>query len=332
MFFKDLFVFLLLPLLLAFFWFIQKRRRERPGILFPSEALFPSTRSSWRLVAVASLPVLRLLAALLILISLARPQKPLEEARIRKEGIDIVLTLDTSTSMLAEDFKSNGVRKNRVDIIKEVVRHFIKARPDDRIALVVFSGVANTLCPLTLDHAWLLSNLDRITPGILEDGTAIGTALMVSLNRLKDSAAKSKIIILLTDGRNNAGPVTPLTAAETARTLRVKIYTIGAGSKGPVPYPFQDIFGRVVYRPVSVDLDEETLSMIAEMTEAKYFRAPDTESLNRVYQEINRLEKVPFEEKGFKEYRELFPFFLIPALFLLLTEIILKNTWLRVLP
>jgi Ca-activated chloride channel family protein len=185
---------------------------------------------------------------------------------------------------------------------------------------------------LTVDYSWLLTNLQRISSGMLEDGTAIGSGIAASLNRLKNSKAKSKIIILLTDGRNNMGKISPLTAAEAAKALKVKIYTIGAGSKGPVPYPVRDFFGNKVYQQIEADLDEDTLSKIASITQAKYYRATDTEALRNIYSEIDRLEKTPMQEKGFQEYKELFPLFLIPGLFLLFLEIILVNTAFRKIP
>lgn len=323
-------IFVLLPVF--YFYQIMRKKPFRTSVIFPSKVLFAGLQTTWRVRLLDKVPVLRYLAGLLVVLALMRPQAATENMPLHKEGIDIILALDTSTSMLAEDFKMKGRRQNRVDVVKEVVGDFVRVRPDDRIGLVAFAGEAFTVSPLTLDHDWLLKNLSRIRGGMLVDGTAIGTALAVSEKRLEDSSAKSKIIILLTDGRNNAGKMSPDAAAQAARALGIRVYTIGAGSKGPVPYPFQDIFGRTVYRNVSIDLDEDLLSGIARTTSGHYFRAADTDSLRKVYQEIDRMEKVPFEEKGYTPYRELFPFFLVPAVVLLFAEILLKSLVLRKIP
>jgi Ca-activated chloride channel family protein len=221
---------------------------------------------------------------------------------------------------------------NRIDIVKDAVRDFIKARSNDRIGLVTFAARAYTVCPLTLDYNWLLGNIDRIRAGMIEDGTAIGSGIASSLNRLKDTKAKSKVIVLLTDGRNNAGKISPLIAAEAASALKVKIYTIGAGSKGLVPYPVKDMFGRTVYQPVEADVDEATLTKIAEITGGKFFRATDAQSLKNIYKEIDQLEKSPIEYKGYLEYNEVFRSFRIPGLVFLLLEIVLTHTYFRKVP
>jgi Ca-activated chloride channel family protein len=197
---------------------------------------------------------------------------------------------------------------------------------------VVFGSRAYTAAPLTLDYPWLLENLERVHIAMVEDGTAIGSGIMASLNRIKDTKAKSKIIILLTDGRNNAGRISPLMAAQAARALKVKIYTIGAGTKGLAPYPVKDGFGNTVYRPVKIDIDEDTLKKIAERTGGRYFRATDSKSLKEIYDEINKLEKTEIKEKGYRNIKELFYFFLIPGLIILLLEIFLSNTVFRTVP
>ncbi|MGE5279584.1 MAG: vWA domain-containing protein [Deltaproteobacteria bacterium] len=332
MLFRYPWILALLPLAIGFVVWQARRQHRRRGMTFPSGLLLADLPQTFKLRSARRLVWLRTLVYALALLALARPQGPAQQGTIHREGIDIVLVLDASTSMLAEDFQLKGLRVNRSDVVKDVVRDFVKERPDDRIGLVAFAGIAYTLCPLTLDHGWLLTHLERVTPGMFQDGTAIGTALSVALNRLKDSRAKSKIIILLTDGINNAGEITPMTAAEAARALGVKIYTIGAGSRGPVPYPFQDIYGRVVYRQVLLEIDEASLKDIARVTLGEYFRATDTASLRRIYEAINKMEKVRFEEKGFEERQELFPLFLLPALVLIVLETVLKNTWLRVTP
>lgn len=333
MIFRDpLIFFLIIPAVVLFFFLMRRRGFNEPGILFSSEVLLKPRRPSFKLLLRRYIFFLRIIAVCFVMIALARPQSLFNESQVKTEGIDIVLALDCSTSMLAEDFKLKGKRCSRLDVTKNVVEDFIKMRPDDRIALVAFAAQAYTVCPLTLDHEWLLENLKRIKAGMFEDGTAIGMGLAVGLSRLKESAAKSKIIILLTDGRNNFGKVSPGTAAQAAKALKIKIYTIGVGNKGLVPYPFQDIFGNVVYRSIQIDIDEQALINIANTTEAKYFRATDTPSLRQIYQEIDKLEKVSFQEKGYQEYNELFSYFLLTALILLFLEILLKFTILRVIP
>lgn len=326
-------VFLILALGPAVYLFKRMTRKtDRASVIFPSQILISGLERSWRVQLLEKLPVLRCITGLLIVLALMRPQAASEHAPLHKEGIDIVLALDTSTSMLGEDFKIKGRRLNRVDVVKDVVADFVRARPDDRISFVVFAGDAFTVSPLTLDHDWLLKNLSRIQGGMLVDGTAIGTALAVSEKRLEDSKSKSKIIILLTDGRNNAGKMSPDAAAQAAKALGIRIDTIGVGSKGLIPYPFQDVFGRTVYRHITLDLDENLLRDIAQTTGGRYFRATDTESLRKVYQEIDRMEKVPFEEQGYRPYKELFAYFLIPALVLFLLEVILRSLVLRTIP
>jgi Ca-activated chloride channel family protein len=213
-----------------------------------------------------------------------------------------------------------------------VVREFVAARPEDRIGLVLFAARPYTQCPLTLDHGWLRQNLERARIGMIEDGTAIGSGLATAVNRLRASTAKSKFVVLLTDGQQNAGRITPQTAADAAATLGVKVYTVGAGTRGLAPFPMQDVFGNKVYRPMPVDIDEKTLEKIAATTGGRYFRATDTASLREVYAEIDRSEKTPFEAPQYLDYRELYPWLAWPALGLLLLEIGLAETVLRKLP
>ncbi|MFH1458042.1 MAG: VWA domain-containing protein [Candidatus Omnitrophota bacterium] len=329
--FHNPFVLLLLPFaVLAVFY--AHRRNKSGGFRFSSGELLSDLKSSLRVVLSRRLYLLRILSVVFLIVALTRPQSPIAHSKIEAEGIDIVLVLDSSTSMLAEDFIVGGRRESRIEVVKNAVRDFIKARKNDRIGIVTFAARAYTVCPLTLDYDWLLKNIDRIKSGMIEDGTAIGSGIASSLNRLKDTKAKSKVIILLTDGRNNAGKIAPLTAAEAALALKVKIYTIGAGSKGLVPYPVRDFFGNKVYQQVQVDIDEDTLMKIASVTAGKYFRATDTQSLRDIYSEIDKLEKTAFEHKGYLEYNELFPVFLIPGLIFLLMEMVLSNTYLRKLP
>ncbi|MCM8787567.1 MAG: VWA domain-containing protein [Candidatus Omnitrophica bacterium] len=323
--------FLLIPITIIVFYFNLKKKKEA-AIKFSSEKFLKINKSTFKCLFYKNLWILRLIVLILLIFGLVRFRLPNQQTKIKTEGIDIVLVLDTSTSMLAEDFKIGNRRLNRLDVVKEVVEDFIKARKNDRISIVAFALKAYTVCPLTLDHKWLLENLKRIKIGLVEDGTAIGSAIMVALKRLENSIAKSKIIILLTDGINNAGSISPSLAAEVAKTLKVKIYTIGVGTKSMAPYPVKDFFGNTVYQLIKIDVDEDTLIDIASKTEGKFFRAQDTKSLKEIYSEIDKLEKSPFEEKDYTEYNELFFVFVLPALAILILEIILKGTWLIKIP
>jgi Ca-activated chloride channel family protein len=277
-------------------------------------------------------PVVRGLVLVLLSLALARPQLGKAESRYVGEGIDIVLSVDISGSMRSEDFRLEGRRASRLDVVKSVVTDFVTERPGDRIGLVLFSARPYTQCPLTLDHGWLLHNLERARIGMIEDGTAIGSALATAVGRLEHSAAKSGVVILLTDGQNNAGKISPLTAAEAARALGVKVYTIGAGTKGMAPYPARDAFGNLVYRPIQVDIDEQTLGRIADTTGGRYFRATDTTSLKDIYRTIDQLERTAFDVPRYLDYDELYPWLLVPALVLLGLEIGLRHSLLRKLP
>jgi Ca-activated chloride channel family protein len=322
---------LLLALIPVLLHLLRLRDRE-PAVRFP-------TLGPLRIAAPVSaarrrglLTLLRLVTLGLLIFAIARPQAGTAESQVRREGVDVVLAVDVSGSMLAEDFKLDDERTNRLEAVKTVVRDFVAARPTDRIGLVLFAARAYTQCPLTLDHGWLLTNLDRAEIGMIEDGTAIGSGLATATNRLRASKAKSRFVILLTDGVNNAGRVTPQTAADAAKALGIRVYTIGAGTRGMAPYPAQDMFGNKVYRPVQVDIDEETLTKIAETTGGRYYRATDTDSLREIYAEIDRSEKTVFEAPQFYDYRELYVWLLLPALGLLLAEMALGETVLRKLP
>jgi Ca-activated chloride channel homolog len=307
-------------------------RRPRAALRFPTLQQLPELVGRMQ-VAWHRIPLLlRLLALVLLVMALARPQHGMEMSRVRKEGIDIVMVVDVSTSMLAEDFELRGKRHNRLDVVKSVATQFIDDRPNDRIGLVVFAGRPYTACPLTLDHDWLARQFDRVRIGMIEDGTAIGAAIATGLNRLRDSTAPSRVMILLTDGVNNAGTLTPAAAAELATALEVKIYAIGAGSTGPVPYPRHDMFGRKVYQHVTIDVDDATLRQVAEATDGQYFRATDTASLQQVYTHIDAMETTSVEAPTYQVYHERYPWFAIPALLLVLGELVLGHTWLRVLP
>jgi len=329
--FKDpLILILVLPLIAAilFYW----KRVRPPSLRFPSHDLLKGIPRSWK-VKVAPLPkALRLLAVILFVVALAGPRTVLDEEKYKAEGVDIILAMDVSRSLASEDFMLRGKRYNRLEVIKDVVKDFIDGRQNDRIGIVAFAGLAYTVSPLTKDYAWLKENLKRIEFDMIEDGTAIGSGLTSSLARLKSSQAKSKVVILLTDGVNNVGRVAPLTAAQAAKSLGIRVYTIGAGTKGVVPYPVKDFFGNTHYQQIKTDVDEETLQEIARITGAKYFRATDTAELRQVYAEIDRLEKSEFEEQGYRDYFELFPFFLAAGLALLGLEFLLSQTILLRIP
>ncbi|MFH0791342.1 MAG: VWA domain-containing protein [Candidatus Omnitrophota bacterium] len=325
-------LFLLLIPAAAAIVYYSLRNKRLPGLKFSSERFLRTAPPTLKTVCSRYLWVLRLLVFVSFALGLARFRIPVEESKIQTEGIDIILALDTSTSMLAEDFTLHGKRTNRLDAVKDVVENFIQGRKNDRIGIVAFAARAYTVSPLTLDYGWLLENLKRVKTGMIEDGTAIGSGLSVALKRIEDTKAKSKIIILLTDGINNAGKISPSLAAEAAKALGVKVYTIGAGTKGMAPYPMKDFFGNTVYQAVKIDIDEDSLINIASKTEAKYFRATDTRSLKEIYSAIDRMEKTPIEEKGYMEYRELFTIFVIIAMALLFIEVLLRNTILRRIP
>ena len=323
---------LLLLGLLPVVWTWRRRGRRQVALRYPTldvlRAVAPAGAARRRVV----LWMLRGTALVLLVAALARPQAGASATRVHREGVDIVLAVDISASMLAEDFTLGKDRASRLEAVKAVVKEFVTARPEDRIGLVLFSGRAYTQCPLTLDHGWLLQNLARAQIGMIEDGTAIGSGLATAVNRLRASTAPSKFVVLLTDGQNNVGRITPVTAAEAAAALHVKVYTVGAGTRGMAPYPMRDPFGNKVYRPMPVDVDEDTLKKIATTTGGRFFRATDTASLRDIYAEIDRTEKTPFEAPQFLDYREGYPFLVWPALGLVLLEIGLADTVLRKLP
>ena len=309
-----------------------RRRNQAPALPYPMvdalRAVGPGRRAHWRWLLTA----LRVAALALLVVGLARPQLGRAATQVRAEGIDIMLVVDLSSSMLAEDFQLDAGRANRLEAVKSVVREFLDKRPNDRVGLVLFSARPYTQSPLTLDHGWLLANLDRAHIGMIEDGTAVGSALATAVGRLQGSEAKSKIVILLTDGQSNAGKVPPLTAAESAKTLGYRVYTIGAGTRGSAPYPQIDPFGRKVYVNMPVDVDEETLQRIAEETGGRFFRATDTESLRQIYADIDRLETTSLEGLQYLDYDDLYVWLVLAALVLLAGEALLAQTWLRVLP
>jgi Ca-activated chloride channel family protein len=264
----------------------------------------------------------KLAALTLIVVAMARPQRGIEEEEILTEGVDIIVGLDASGSMAAEDFEP----KNRLFVAKLVVRQFVEGLRHDRVGLVVFAGKAFTRCPLTLDYGVLLNIVEDVQLGTIEDGTAIGSALTTSLNRLRESKAKSKVIILVTDGVNNRGEIQPLDSARMAQALGVKIYTVGVGSRGTARFPVNDPTYGKIYMNLPVEIDETSLTRIAETTGGVYYRATDRPSLERIFQEIARLEKTKIEVKTYTHYNELFIRLLFPALSLLLAVTVAEAT------
>lgn len=304
-----------------------------PGVLFSSTQLVVAVGNKRRAHAGAFLASLVYATMALLIVALARPQLGSTLEHVQASGVDIMLVLDVSGSMVAEDYLLGDQRVNRIDTVKRVTRQFIEARPNDRIGIIAFAGRPYLVSPMTLDHDWLLSRLDDVHLGMVEDSTAIGSALASAASRLKDRDSKTKIIVLLTDGANNAGKVMPLTAAEAAKTLGIKIYTIGAGSDGPVPVPVgKDMFGKSVYQNMVFDFDEKLLDKIAKLGDGKYFRAADTATMVNTFKEIDRLEKTKIEVEKTAQYHDYFQWFLLAAATLLTAEALLSQTFWRRLP
>ena len=294
---------LLIPLGYYLLW-----RFRAPTMIYTVTSRFGDVwKRSFRVTLWRAVPHLWAIALALFSFAAARPRAGNEVQKIYTEGIDIVVTLDISSSMLAMDFKPN-----RIEAAKKEAAQFIAGRENDRIGLVIFASKAFPQCPLTIDHRMVLQLLKQVKVGLIEDGTAIGDAIVTAANRLRKSKAKSKVIILLTDGRNNTGRVDPVTAANAAAALGIKIYSIGMGTLGKAPYPVQDAFGHTRYVPMDVQIDEQTLKQVAEVSGGEYFRATDSEKLHKIYQQIDRMEKTKIEVKKFKRYRELYaiPLFL----------------------
>jgi Ca-activated chloride channel family protein len=276
--------------------------------------------------------LLAVFAGGLMIVGLARPQRGHSRTEVTANGIDIVLGLDVSGSMQALDFLIDNQRVNRIEVVKSVVGKFIDERPNDRIGLIAFAGSPYLVSPITLDHDWLQQNLERVTIGGVDDGTAIGSAIAASVNRLRTTPAKSKVVILLTDGMNNTGKISPLAAAEAARALGVKVYTIGVGVRGKAPVPVRDEAGNMRLVMAEVDVDEKTLQTVADQTGGKFYRATDTDSLKKIYEQINRLETSPQTVQKFEHYDELYPWALVPALGILGLGFVLQQTRYRRLP
>lgn len=323
---------LLLLLLVPLLAYLKGRKGGVPALIFSSTAPLRALGNEARSRAGQLQAGLFFCALALLITALARPQAGKSMSRSEASGIDIMVLIDVSKSMLAEDFTIGGQRANRLETIKAVTQRFIEKRPNDRIGIVAFAGKPYLVSPLTLDHDWLFENLERVKIGLVEDGTAIGSAIAAGCNRLKERPAKSKVLILLTDGDNNAGKVPPETAAEAAKALGIKVYAIGAGSRGLAPFPFMDPFGRTVYQNVNVEFNEAGLKKVADIAEGKFYRATDTRSLENIYGEIDRLEKTTVELTKYRQYRDLFPWFVGAGSALLFLEMVLGQTLWRRLP
>ena len=315
---------IVLPLLVA--WYLRRSAEDTADLRYSSLRPFADLRPTFK-ERLHHLPfVLRLVVIACLIIALARPQTSASGENVYTEGIDIVLLLDISGSMLAEDFSPN-----RIEAAKSVAQDFVDGRQHDRIGLVIFAGQSFTQCPMTLDYHVLKNLLRQVKPGMVEDGTAIGMAIAQGVNRLKDSKAKSKVMILLTDGVNNRGEIDPLTAAQIAQTFNIRIYTIGVGTIGEAPYPVQTPFG-IRYQNMPVDVDEKTLQQIASMTDGEYFRATNNKTLRQIYTEIDKLEKTRIEVTQYQLHTELFPMWAGLGLLLVISEFAVRGTLLRKIP
>jgi Ca-activated chloride channel homolog len=323
---EFLILFVVIPVLV--YWYIKKNNGTSSTLKYSNLGIIKSVRKSSLKRFRHILFVLRIAALSLLIVGFSRPQSGQSEEEIITEGIDIIMAMDISSSMLAEDFKP----KNRLEAAKLVAADFIKGRQNDRIGLVVFAAQSFTQCPLTLDYGILLKFLEEIDIGMIEDGTAIGMALGNCVNRLRDSSAKSKVVILLTDGQNNRGELDPLTAAKVAKAFSIRVYTIGAGADGNALYPVDDPFFGKRYVKMEVKIDEDLLKQVAVETGGKYFRATDKENLEKIYAEIGELEKTKIEVKEYTRYKELFLKYLVIALGLLVVEIVLANTKFKKIP
>jgi len=319
-----LYFLLLVPLLTA--WYVLRQNKRTPDIRFSDTSFFASQKSKFRIWFYHFLFGLRMLGIASLILAMARPQSTNRQENQSIEGIDIITSLDISGSMLAEDFKPN-----RLEAAKSVALDFVGLRPADRIGLVVFSGESFTLTPLTTDHLVLQQMLSSVQTGMVEDGTAIGDGLATAINRLRESKSISKVIILLTDGINNMGVIDPMTAANIAAQLNIRVYTIGLGNKGLVPYPFQTPFGKQ-YQDVEIPVDEDLLTRMAEVTGGKYFWANNKKKLEAIYKEIDKLEKTRIDVTEIKRKTEEFLPLMIIALALLFFEFIGRSVILKTLP
>ena len=321
---EFLWLLLVIPFLLTWWWF--KNKQQSPELKFPGASMLAAASGNWLAKLRPLLYAMRLMAIAFVIVAMARPRTSEENSKTKSaEGIDIVMAVDVSTSMLSKD-----LRPNRLEATKKVAADFITERPNDRIGMVVYAGESYTQTPLTSDHKIILNTMKDIKNGLIQDGTAIGMGLATAVNRLKDSKAKSKVIILLTDGENNAGEIDPMTAAQLAEQFNIRAYTIGVGTKGTAPTPYAyDMRGNLVYRNLPVNIDEELLKNIADQTGGRYFRATDNEKLNEIYAEIDKLEKTKLQELKFYSYDEKFEKFALAAFILFGLELLLRFTLYR---
>lgn len=320
------FFWLLLLLAPMIFWYIWKNRDSYATLTISTSKGFTGTGKTFKHYLRHLLFITRIIIITLVIVILARPQSTNRWQDEMTEGIDIVIVLDISSSMLAQD-----LRPNRLDASKDVAIEFISGRRNDRIGLVVYSGESFTQCPLTTDHAVLINLFKDIQSGMIEDGTAIGMGLANAVSRLKDSKATSKVVILLTDGVNNRGEIAPITAAEIAGTFKIRVYTIGVGTQGMAPAPVQTPYGTQI-RQVPVEIDEDVLKEIAQITDGKYFRATNNQKLIEIYKEIDQLEKSKIDVKEYSKKEEEYLSFGLAAVILLLVEILIRNTVLKNIP
>ncbi|KAA6336842.1 hypothetical protein EZS27_015034 [termite gut metagenome] len=316
-------LFLLVPYIL---WYIAQRKKNEATLQVSDTQVYAQAPKSYKLYLLHLPFILRIIALILIIIVLARPQTTNSWQQREIEGIDIMLAIDISTSMLAEDLKPN-----RLEAAKDVAAAFINGRPNDNIGLTLFAGESFTQCPLTVDHTVLLNLFSGIKCGIIEDGTAVGMGIANAVTRLKDSKAKSKIVILLTDGTNNKGDISPLTAAEIAKSFGIRVYTIGVGTNGNAPYPYPTATG-IQYVNMPVEIDEKTLTQIAINTDGNYFRATSNSKLKEVYSEIDKLEKTKLNVTEYNKRYEGYRIFALIAFFCILFEVVLRNSILKKIP
>ena len=328
---NSAYLLLMLLIIPCVLWYVLRGRKRRAAMSVPTVSMYGGMRKSWKYYLLHVPFILEMAAIVLLSLILARPQTTDRWQDTEIEGIDIMLAVDVSTSMLAEDLKPN-----RIEAAKQVASEFINGRPNDNIGLTIFAGEAFTQCPMTVDHAVLLNMFQNVSSdiaakGIIEDGTAIGMGLANAISRLKDSQAKSKVIILLTDGSNNRGEVSPTTAAEMAKSFGIRVYTIGVGTNGTAPYPVQGAFGKQ-YVNVAVEIDENVLRQIAQTANGQYYRATSNSKLKEVYEEIDKLERTKLQVKEFSKNQEEYQPLALALLLSLLLSILLKQTVLRTIP
>lgn len=328
---NSAYLLLMLLVIPCIVWYVLRGNKRRATLSVPTTSMYSGMRKSWKCYLIHVPFILEMVSLVLLSLILARPQTTDRWQDTEIEGIDIMMCVDVSTSMLAEDLKPN-----RLEAAKQVASEFISGRPNDNIGLTIFAGEAFTQCPMTVDHAVLLNMFQNVSSdiaanGIIEDGTAIGMGLANAISRLKDSQAKSKVIILLTDGSNNRGEVSPMTAAEMAKSFGVRVYTIGVGTNGTAPYPIQGAFGKQ-YVNVAVEIDENVLRQIAQTAGGQYYRATSNSKLKEVYEEIDKLERTKLQVKEFSKNQEEYQPFALALLLCLVLSILLKQTVLRTIP